>query len=84
MTARSGLPKYDGLQVFSATRLRDRNQLGTRIADWMRKNPDKVMVGQRVVQSSDRSYHCLTVLLFWALAASPWGRPDVSSRPARP
>ena len=52
------------VKVFTATRASDREDLGARITTWMRANPGLEISSTVVVQSSDRSYHCLTIVLF--------------------
>lgn len=55
---------FDGIKVFSVTKARDREALGETITDWLDRN-DVEVVDKRVVQSSDREYHCLTVTIFY-------------------
>jgi hypothetical protein len=50
------------VQVFTATRARDREQLGTVITNWIRSYEGRVLEA-RVLQSSDAEFHCLTVVL---------------------
>ena len=56
---------FDGVKVFSATKIRDRQQLGDVITSWIRQNPDLEIVDKVVTQSSDREFHCLSVTLFY-------------------
>jgi hypothetical protein len=51
--------------VFSATRARDREELGEVITRWLRANPTFQIVDKVVTQSSDREFHCLTITLFY-------------------
>lgn len=56
--------RIDLVKVFSATRAKDRADLGERVTTWMRAN-GAVRVAQAVVaQSSDNKFHCLTFVLF--------------------
>ncbi|MCU0913006.1 MAG: hypothetical protein MUC88_00410 [Planctomycetes bacterium] len=55
--------KYDTIKVFSATKARDREQLGQRVADWLGSWGGSI-VDTRVLQSSDREFHCLSIIVF--------------------
>ena len=55
----------DGAQVFSATKARDRDELGEKVTHWLRSNTDKAITDYKVTQSSDREFHCLSLILFW-------------------
>ena len=56
---------FDGCAIFSATMVRDRERLGERIMAWMQEHPGREVIDAVVTQSSDASFHCLTVTLFW-------------------
>lgn len=56
---------YTGVKVFSVTMARDRDRVGERVTQWMRENPAKQIVATKVLQSSDRQYHCVSVILFF-------------------
>lgn len=56
-----------GVQVFSATRSEERAMLGERVTGWIRSHPDHEIVDKIVTQSSDASFHCLTITLFYRL-----------------
>ncbi len=56
---------FTGVKVFSATRARDREELGEVITRWLRSNPTFQIVDKVVTQSSDREFHCLTITLFY-------------------
>lgn len=56
---------FDGVKVFSATRAKDREDLGEAITRWLRENPNLRPVDKVVTQSSDREFHCLTVTVFY-------------------
>jgi hypothetical protein len=57
--------KFDGVKVFSATKAREREELGEVITKWLVEHPDITIVEQVVTQSSDNEFHCLTVTLFY-------------------
>lgn len=54
-----------GVRVFSATRASDREQLGEVITQWLHAHPELELVEKLVLQSSDASFHCLTIVLFY-------------------
>lgn len=56
---------FTGVKVFSATKAKEREELGTEITRWMRRNPHVRLVDKVVTQSSDREFHCLTITLFF-------------------
>jgi hypothetical protein len=57
--------KFDGVKVFSATKAREREELGDRLTDWIGKNPQLDIVDTVVTQSSDHEFHCLTITIFY-------------------
>ncbi|HEY3352528.1 MAG TPA: hypothetical protein VGQ83_04720 [Polyangia bacterium] len=56
---------FTGVKVFSATKAKDREELGEMVTRWLRENPDASIVDKIVTQSSDREFHCLTITLFY-------------------
>ena len=56
---------FTGVKVFSATRAKDREELGEVVTRWLRANPTVTIVDKVVTQSSDREFHCITVTLFF-------------------
>ena len=54
-----------GAKVFSATKAREREELGETVTRWMRKHPEYEVTDKIVTQSSDNEFHCLTVTLFY-------------------
>jgi hypothetical protein len=56
---------FTGVKVFSATKAKDREEMGEVITRWMRDHPTAVPVDRVVVQSSDREFHCLTITIFY-------------------
>ncbi len=57
---------FTGVKVFSATRPRDREELGEVVSRWRRSHPGLTVVDQVIKQSSDDEFHCLSVILFYA------------------
>jgi len=56
---------YTGVKVFSATKAKDREDLGDKITEWLQDNGDVEVVDTTVTQSSDREFHCLTITIFY-------------------
>jgi len=54
-----------GLKIFSATKARERDQLGETITDWIRTHPEFEVFEKIVTQSSDAEFHCLAITLFY-------------------
>ena len=54
-----------GAKVFSATRAKEREELGETITRWIKANPQYEVVDKIVTQSSDREFHCVTVTFFF-------------------
>ena len=57
---------FEGVKVFSATKQKDRDDLGESVTRWLTEARDRIQLVDKVVsQSSDREYHCLTIVLFY-------------------
>jgi len=56
---------FTAVKVFSATKAREREELGETITRWLRANPDLEVVDKVVSQSSDDEFHCLSIVLFY-------------------
>jgi hypothetical protein len=62
-----GLDRDDAInfvKVFSATKVRERNELGERVTAWLQEHPGVTNVEAVVRLSSDKSFHCLSIVLF--------------------
>lgn len=70
--------KFDGVKVFSATKARDRINLGDRMTDWLGGHPEVDVVDTVVTQSSDKEFHCLSITLFYQ--GSLQGEPERAYR----
>ena len=57
--------QFTGVKVFSATKAKDREELGETITRWLRSNSDIEIVDRVVTQSSDDEFHCLSIVLFY-------------------
>ena len=57
--------EFTGVKVFTATKAREREELGETITRWLEQHPDVEIVDKVVRQSSDNQFHCLTIVLFF-------------------
>ena len=56
---------FDEVKVFSATKFRDRDQLGELVTEWISAHHAELeIVDKTVQQSSDKGFHCLSIVLF--------------------
>ncbi|MCC6750967.1 MAG: hypothetical protein IT371_25145 [Deltaproteobacteria bacterium] len=58
---------FSGLKVFSATKAKEREELGEKVTGWLREHSELQVVDKIVTQSSDREFHCYTITLFYRL-----------------
>ena len=58
---------FTGVKVFSATKAREREELGENVTRWLRSMPGLTVTDKIVTQSSDRELHCLTLTLFYSV-----------------
>ena len=56
---------FNGVKVFSATKAKDREELGEQITRWLRANPNSHVTDKIVTQSSDSEFHCIAITLFF-------------------
>lgn len=56
---------YQAAKVFSATKAKEREELGSQITRWLKENPEIKLKDTVVKQSSDNEFHCLTIILFY-------------------
>ena len=56
---------FTGVKVFSATKAKEREELGEVVTRWLRSNEGLEVVDRVVTQSSDDEFHCLTIVLFY-------------------
>lgn len=57
--------KFNGVKVFSATMVADRDQLGEKVTAWMAAHPEKKVTDIIVTQSSDEAFHCIALTVFY-------------------
>jgi hypothetical protein len=58
-----------GAKVFTATKAKDREELGEVLTRWIRDNPRARILDKIVTQSSDSEFHCLTITIFYEMQA---------------
>ena len=57
-----------GAKVFTATKAKDREELGEAITRWIANNPRAKILDKIVTQSSDSEFHCLSITIFYELS----------------
>ena len=57
--------KFNGVKVFSATMVADREQLGEKVSAWMSNNSHLKVTDMIVTQSSDEAFHCIAITVFY-------------------
>jgi hypothetical protein len=57
--------KFNGVKVFSATMVADRDQLGEKVTNWINANTEKKVTDLVVTQSSDEAFHCIAITVFY-------------------
>ena len=62
---------FTGVKVFSATKAKEREELGENVTRWLKSNSDLEVVDRVVAQSSDNEFHCLTVVIFYKPRPKP-------------
>src|SRR5512146_816683 len=62
---RESAMQFTGVKVFSATKAKEREELGETVTRWLRSNADLEIVDRVVTQSSDDEFHCLSIVLFY-------------------
>jgi hypothetical protein len=59
---------FTGVKVFSATKAKEREELGENVTRWLKSNADLEIVDKQVMQSSDNEFHCYSLILFYRQA----------------
>ncbi len=57
--------RFNGVKVFSATMFAQREQLGELVTEWMAANRQFTIIDIVVTQSSDASFHCVAITVFY-------------------
>ena len=52
------------VQVFTATKAKDREAIGEKVTAWLAAHPALRVLRAQVMQSSDAEFHCLSIILF--------------------
>jgi hypothetical protein len=64
--------RFNGVKVFSATMVADRDQLGEKVSAWMANNSHLKVTDMVVTQSSDEAFHCIAITVFyWEDTSAP-------------
>jgi hypothetical protein len=57
---------FDAVKVFSATKQKERDELGETVTRWLDARKNEIEIVDKVIkQSSDSEYHCVTIILFY-------------------
>ena len=56
---------FNAVKVFSATMFADRDGLGEKVTAWIANNGQAEVTEMVVTQSSDRSFHCIAITVFY-------------------
>lgn len=61
---------FNGVKVFSATMVADRDKLGDKVGDWIREKQAsstgfELTQLPLVTQSSDEAFHCIAITVFY-------------------
>lgn len=65
------MERFTGCKVFSTTLARDREAMSDTINRWLGANTGLEIVDKVVKLSSDRQFHCLTIVFFYRERPSP-------------
>jgi hypothetical protein len=56
---------FTGVKVFSATKAKEREELGENVSRWIKSNADLEIVDKVICQSSDNEFHCYSMIFFY-------------------
>ena len=57
--------RFNGVKVFSATMVAEREKLGEKVTEWLKSHPSIEVRDMFVTQSSDEAFHCLAITVFF-------------------
>jgi hypothetical protein len=57
--------KFNGVKVFSATMVADRDQLGEKVTAWISAHAECKVTDIVITQSSDEAFHCIAITVFY-------------------
>jgi hypothetical protein len=60
---------FDSVKVFSATMVKQREELGETVTAWLTRNKGIKIIDTVVTQSSDEAFHCIAITIFYNRAA---------------
>ena len=69
-TVKESTMTFTGAKVFTATKAKDREELGDVLTRWLRDNPKLRVIDKIVTQSSDNEFHCLSITIFYDMVAA--------------
>lgn len=67
---------FDSVKVFSATMAEDRRFLGEKVSAWLQAMRGIEIHEIEVKQSSDASFHCISIIVFYTRAIHARTRTD--------
>lgn len=74
----SPVSRFNGVKVFSATMVQQRQELGEQVTAWIesaqRERPGFKLVDIVVSQSSDEAFHCIAITVFYNEDVAPIAR----------
>lgn len=59
------MAEYTGVKVFTATKAKEREELGEKITSWIQANSQVTITDTVIRQSSDNEFHCLSIIVFY-------------------
>jgi hypothetical protein len=71
MVVRPSPVMFDGVKVFSATMLEQRQSLGENVTAWIVEHTELEITEFVVTQSSDDAFHCITITVFYQQTRVP-------------
>jgi hypothetical protein len=57
--------RFNGVKVFSATMMVQRQELGETVTRWIAANPRHEIADIVITQSSDAAFHCIAITVFY-------------------
>lgn len=57
--------EFTGVKTFTATRAREREELGDIVTRWIAQHPTFDVTDKVVLQSSDSAFHALSIVIFY-------------------
>jgi len=61
----SNMAPFNGVKVFSATMIADRERLGEKVTAWIEAHRECELSQIVVTQSSDAAFHCIAITVFF-------------------